>query len=62
MAAWLEPEGNLELFDLQQEFLDHVMRGAAERGLFGSTSQRMRAPAARGLTLNRALSRAATAE
>ena len=23
----------LELFDLQQEFLDHVMRAAAERGL-----------------------------
>ena len=33
LAAWIEPEGTLELFDLQQEFLDHVMRGAAERGL-----------------------------
>jgi ubiquinone/menaquinone biosynthesis C-methylase UbiE len=33
MATWVEPEGKLELFDLQQEFLDHVMRGAAERGL-----------------------------
>jgi ubiquinone/menaquinone biosynthesis C-methylase UbiE len=33
IAAWLAPGGHLELFDLQQEFLDHVMRGAAERGL-----------------------------
>lgn len=33
LAEWLGPEGTLELFDLQQEFLDHVMRGAAERGL-----------------------------
>lgn len=27
------PAGTIEIFDLQQEFLDHVMRGAAERGL-----------------------------
>ena len=27
------PEGTLELFDLQQEFLDHTMRAASERGL-----------------------------
>ncbi|HET7445451.1 MAG TPA: methyltransferase domain-containing protein [Solirubrobacterales bacterium] len=33
MAAWIGPGGRLELFDLQQEFLDHVMRGAAERDL-----------------------------
>lgn len=33
MAEWVGPEGTLELFDLQQEFLDHVMRAAAERGL-----------------------------
>jgi ubiquinone/menaquinone biosynthesis C-methylase UbiE len=33
MAEWVGPEGKLELFDLQQEFLDHVMRAAAERGL-----------------------------
>lgn len=33
LAEWVGPEGTLELFDLQQEFLDHVMRGAAERGL-----------------------------
>lgn len=33
LAEWVGPDGRLELFDLQQEFLDHVMRGAAERGL-----------------------------
>jgi ubiquinone/menaquinone biosynthesis C-methylase UbiE len=33
LAEWVGPEGTLELFDLQQEFLDHVMRGAAERSL-----------------------------
>jgi ubiquinone/menaquinone biosynthesis C-methylase UbiE len=33
IAEWIGPEATLELFDLQQEFLDHVMRGAAERGL-----------------------------
>jgi ubiquinone/menaquinone biosynthesis C-methylase UbiE len=33
LAEWVAPEGMLELFDLQQEFLDHVMRAAGERGL-----------------------------
>jgi ubiquinone/menaquinone biosynthesis C-methylase UbiE len=33
LAEWVAPEGRLELFDLQQEFLDHVMRAAQERGL-----------------------------
>ena len=33
LAGWLAPGGTLELFDLQQEFLDHTMRRAAERGL-----------------------------
>jgi ubiquinone/menaquinone biosynthesis C-methylase UbiE len=33
LAEWLAPDGTLELFDLQQKFLDHVMRAAAERGL-----------------------------
>jgi len=33
MAEWAGPEGKLELFDLQQKFLDHVMRAAGERGL-----------------------------
>ena len=33
LAEWIAPEGTLELFDLQREFLDHVMRAAGERGL-----------------------------
>lgn len=33
LAEWIAPEGTLELFDLQQEFLDHTMRAAAARGL-----------------------------
>lgn len=33
MAGWVGQEGRVEIFDLQQEFLDHVMRRAAERGL-----------------------------
>jgi ubiquinone/menaquinone biosynthesis C-methylase UbiE len=37
IASWVaggdEPGGTVEIFDLQQEFLDHVMRGAAERGI-----------------------------
>ncbi len=33
MAGWVGPEGTIEIFDLQQEFLDHVMRRAAERDL-----------------------------
>jgi ubiquinone/menaquinone biosynthesis C-methylase UbiE len=33
LAEWVGSEGTLELFDLQQEFLDHVMRAAGERGL-----------------------------
>jgi ubiquinone/menaquinone biosynthesis C-methylase UbiE len=33
LAEWVAPDGTLELFDLQQEFLDHVMRAADERSL-----------------------------
>ena len=33
LAEWVAPAGKLELFDLQQEFLDHVMRAASARGL-----------------------------
>jgi ubiquinone/menaquinone biosynthesis C-methylase UbiE len=33
MAEWVGPGGKVEIFDLQQEFLDHTMRRAAERGL-----------------------------
>jgi ubiquinone/menaquinone biosynthesis C-methylase UbiE len=33
LAEWVAPDGTLELFDLQQKFLDHVMRAAEGRGL-----------------------------
>jgi ubiquinone/menaquinone biosynthesis C-methylase UbiE len=33
MAEWVGPSGTVEIFDLQQEFLDHVSGRAAERGL-----------------------------
>lgn len=33
LAEWVAPDGTLELFDLQREFLDHTMRTASERGL-----------------------------
>ena len=33
LAEWIAPGGTLELFDLQQKFLDHTMRAAADRGL-----------------------------
>jgi len=33
LAEWLAPGGTVEIFDLQREFLDHVMRLAGERGL-----------------------------
>jgi ubiquinone/menaquinone biosynthesis C-methylase UbiE len=33
LAEWIAPDGTLELFDLQREFLDHTMRAAADRAL-----------------------------
>lgn len=33
IAEWVRPDGTVEIFDLQQQFLDHVCRRAAERGL-----------------------------
>jgi ubiquinone/menaquinone biosynthesis C-methylase UbiE len=33
IAEWIGPDGTVEIFDLQQEFLDHVGRRAAERGI-----------------------------
>ena len=33
MAQWVAPEGTIEIFDLQQEFLDHVIRRAGESGI-----------------------------
>ena len=37
LAEWVGPDGRVEIFDLQQEFLDHVMRRAGERGLANVT-------------------------
>jgi ubiquinone/menaquinone biosynthesis C-methylase UbiE len=37
VAEWLGPEGRLDVFDLQQEMLDHTMRRADERGLVNIT-------------------------
>lgn len=33
VAEWVSPGGQLDIFDLQQEMLDHTMRRAAERGI-----------------------------
>jgi SAM-dependent methyltransferase len=33
LAEWVGPDGRVEIFDLQQEMLDHTLRRAAERGL-----------------------------
>ena len=37
LAEWVGPDGGVEIFDLQREFLDHVMRLAGERGLANVT-------------------------
>jgi ubiquinone/menaquinone biosynthesis C-methylase UbiE len=33
LASWVTPGGTVEIFDLQQDFLDHTIRRAQERGL-----------------------------
>ncbi|HMJ03516.1 MAG TPA: class I SAM-dependent methyltransferase [Conexibacter sp.] len=33
VAGWIAPGGQLDVFDLQQEMLDHTMRRARERGI-----------------------------
>jgi ubiquinone/menaquinone biosynthesis C-methylase UbiE len=33
VAEWISPGGQLDVFDLQQEMLDHTMRRAGERGV-----------------------------
>jgi ubiquinone/menaquinone biosynthesis C-methylase UbiE len=33
MAEWVGPQGRVEIFDIQQEFLDHAMQRARERAL-----------------------------
>lgn len=37
VAEWLAPGGLLDVFDLQQEMLDHTLRRAAERGIANVT-------------------------
>ena len=36
VAGWIEPGGRLDIFDLQQEMLDHTLRRAEERGIGGN--------------------------
>jgi ubiquinone/menaquinone biosynthesis C-methylase UbiE len=33
VAGWIAPDGRLDVFDLQQEMLDHTLRRAGERGI-----------------------------
>ena len=33
VAGWVAPGGQLDVFDLQQEMLDHTMKGAGERAI-----------------------------
>ena len=37
LAEWVGPGGTVEIFDLQQQFLDHTLRAAEERGLVNIT-------------------------
>ena len=38
LADWIGPGGRLDIFDLQQEMLDHTMRRAEERGIANVTA------------------------
>jgi ubiquinone/menaquinone biosynthesis C-methylase UbiE len=40
VADWIAPGGNLDIFDLQQEMLDHTMGRARERGIANVTATR----------------------
>jgi ubiquinone/menaquinone biosynthesis C-methylase UbiE len=40
VAAWIGEQGSLDIFDLQQEMLDHTMRRAEERQLANVTPTR----------------------
>ena len=37
MAEWVGPDGQVEIFDIQQEMLDHTMKRACERGIANIT-------------------------
>jgi protein-L-isoaspartate O-methyltransferase len=45
VAEWVSPDGGVDILDLQQEMLDHTMRGAAERGITNVTPTRSDATA-----------------
>ena len=40
VAAWVKPDGEVDILDLQQEMLDHTMRRAGELGLVNVTATR----------------------
>jgi ubiquinone/menaquinone biosynthesis C-methylase UbiE len=40
LADWVGPEGALEIFDIQQEMLDHTMQRVGDRGLENVTPTR----------------------
>jgi len=40
LAEWIGPEGTVEIFDLQQEMLDHTMGRARERGVTNVSASR----------------------
>jgi ubiquinone/menaquinone biosynthesis C-methylase UbiE len=40
VARWLEPNGRLDVIDIQQEMLDHTMRRAASEGIANIAGQR----------------------
>ena len=42
LAEWVGPDGTLEIFDIQQEMLDHTMGRASERGLSNVNATRGR--------------------
>jgi SAM-dependent methyltransferase len=40
LADWVGPKGTVEIFDIQQEMLDHTMRRMSERGIENVTATR----------------------
>jgi ubiquinone/menaquinone biosynthesis C-methylase UbiE len=40
VARWLEPNGRLDVLDIQQEMLDHTMRRAASEGIANIAGER----------------------
>jgi ubiquinone/menaquinone biosynthesis C-methylase UbiE len=40
IASWVAPDGEVEIFDIQQEMLDHTMKRATENGAANVTATR----------------------